>query len=398
MDHEPQPTGSGPAPVSRSTEGRWLGGVCRGVGEARGISTGWLRVAVLALTMCGGLGAVLYLAAWLILPSRSGQDVHGTRGIVVLAKALSELVGLAILAAAGAAATVFGFGWIVFGVAAATFVTTFSLRRLGPGWALLPLVALTVPAAALAADGVQLAPTDGAHVVRVPAPALALHAGSRTYRSGLGTLLLDLRRTPLPHRGKLVLHIRAGIRRTIVALPSDTCVNVVVHPHVNPFPVRLASLLAGRDDHTFADVFLFGSDDTGWLAPRSSTLVRPRPGPTLEVDFSSEGGSLYVRDYPDHVNPDLDPYWPGFPVIPESRPDTRGLSRTLARREIRSWRARRIRELAAQRRYRSVVGGPCAVARTRTRTSARAKSGPRTARRRQTRTRARRTASKRHAR
>ncbi len=374
-------SGSQPRPVARASEKRWLGGVCQGIGEARGVSPGWLRVGVVALTLAGGLGAILYLAAWLILPNRSGQsDAPGTRGIVVLAKALASLAGLVLLAAIGAIATVFGFGWIVFGVAAVAFIGALSVRRLGLGWALLPVAALTVPAAALAAEGVQLAPTDGALMYNVPVRALAARGGT-TYRSGLGTLLLDLRRTALPRRGTLTLHIHAGIRRTIVALPMRECVNVVVDRHVDPFPVRAASLLTGRDDQTFADLFLFGRDESGRLQSVTRTPVSPaRPGPTLKVDFASEGGSLYVRNYPDGVDPDTNPYWPGFPVFPERRPPTRGLSRKLARQEVRAWHTRRTRELAQQRHYLSLVGGPCAPPPTRHRGSTRPDSSNRSTR------------------
>lgn len=352
---------SQPTPVTRATAGRWLGGVCQGIGEARGVSPAWLRIGVVALTLVGGLGAILYLAAWLILPTRSGSpDARGTRGIVVLVKAVSALVGLVLLAIAGAAATVFGFGWIVFGVAAAAFIGALSVKRLGLGWALLPVAALTVPAAALAAEGVQLTPSDSAQIYSVPARALAARGGT-TYRSGLGTLLLDLRHTPLPRQATLTLRIHAGIRRTIVALPTRECVNVVVDRHVDPFPVRAASLLTGRDDQAFAGLFLFGRDESGWLQSMTRSPMPPRrTAPTLRIDFASEGGSLYVRDYPDSVNADINPYWPGFPVFPESRPPTRGLSKHLARHEIKAWRARRAREAAQRRHYLSLVGGPCA--------------------------------------
>jgi phage shock protein PspC (stress-responsive transcriptional regulator) len=352
---------SQPKPVARATERRWLGGVCQGIGEARGVSPAWLRVAVVALTLVGGLGAILYLAAWLILPARSGEaGGPGTRGIVVLVKALAGLVGLALLGIAGGAATVFGFGWIVFGVAAAAFIGALSVRRLGLGWALLPVAALTVPAAALAAEGVQLTPTDGAQMFNVPARALAARGGT-TYRSGLGTLLLDLRHTPLPKDGTLTLRIHAGIRRTIVALPTRECVNVVVDRHVDPFPVRAASLLTGREDQAFATLFLFGRDESGWLQSMTRAPMPLRSNaPTLRIDFASEGGSLYVRDYPDGVNADINPYWPGFPVFPERRPPTQGLSKRLARDEVRAWRTRHAREVAQQRHYMSLVGGPCA--------------------------------------
>jgi hypothetical protein len=65
-------------------------------------------------------------------------------------------VGLLVLAALGATGTVFGFGWIVFVVAAAMLVGMVGLRRLGPGWALLPVAALALPSVAVAAGGLSL--------------------------------------------------------------------------------------------------------------------------------------------------------------------------------------------------------------------------------------------------
>ena len=44
-------------------------------------------------------------------------------------------------------------------------------------------------------------------------------------------MLIDLRRTAIPD-GNVPLRIDAGVRRTIVALPHDRCVNVDVHYHV----------------------------------------------------------------------------------------------------------------------------------------------------------------------
>ncbi len=81
----------------------------------------------------------------------------------------------------------------------------------------------------------------------------------------------------------------------------------------------------------------------------------------LRLHLSSAGGSLYIRDYPDTVGPDDAPYWPGFPVGPEQRPVVRGISKQLARYELRSWRIRHAAEVRQQQFVAQNMNGPCAV-------------------------------------
>jgi signal transduction histidine kinase len=51
-----------------------LGGVCGGVARAFGLDPLVVRVAVVALTLAGGTGAVAYVAAWLFLPLEGEQE------------------------------------------------------------------------------------------------------------------------------------------------------------------------------------------------------------------------------------------------------------------------------------------------------------------------------------
>jgi signal transduction histidine kinase/phage shock protein PspC (stress-responsive transcriptional regulator) len=51
-----------------------LGGVCGGVARALGLDPLVVRVAVVALTLAGGTGAVAYVAAWLFLPLEGEQE------------------------------------------------------------------------------------------------------------------------------------------------------------------------------------------------------------------------------------------------------------------------------------------------------------------------------------
>src|SRR3954451_24092943 len=147
-----------PAPTTRAREGRWLGGVCAGLAARWGVPAARVRLGFVLTSVVLCLGVLVYLAAWLILP---GEREHGgQRGIVLLAQACGALLGLATLAAAGAGATVFGFGWAVVAVAGAVLVGALTgWARLGPAWALLPVGALVLPSVALAVGGVRIEPS-----------------------------------------------------------------------------------------------------------------------------------------------------------------------------------------------------------------------------------------------
>src|SRR4051812_28933920 len=136
-----------PAPTTRPRHGRWLGGVCAGLARRWGIAPGGVRVAFVLGTLLIGLGVLAYIAAWLILPAESiDGTTSGQRGIVLLAQLTGAVLGLATLAVAGGAATLFGFGWAVVGVGCIVLVCTLAgWVRLGPAWALLPIGALVLP-------------------------------------------------------------------------------------------------------------------------------------------------------------------------------------------------------------------------------------------------------------
>jgi phage shock protein PspC (stress-responsive transcriptional regulator) len=347
-----------PVPLSRAREGRWLGGVCAGLARLRGLPMGWLRAAFVLGALAGGLGVLVYLACWLIIPTEGeAGGARGPREIVALAQACAACVGLATLGAAASAATVFGFGWAVVTIAAVVLVAALAAwPRVGPGWALLPVAALALPSMALAAGGVRVAAQSGAVA---EAPRTAAEIPRDGYRTGLGHLFVDLRSTVLPAAGEVPLRIDAGIRRTIVALPDDRCVHVRVRFHVVSFAARVAGTLTGRSNPPFSQVTVFGAPTYGQDGQNGSTARGA--GPTLVVDFRSAGGSLYVRDYPAHVDPRSQVDWPGYAVTPELRPDTTGVAKRAARRLVREWRARRGAQVRDAARVDRLMGGPCAA-------------------------------------
>lgn len=286
-----------PTPLSRPRAGRWIGGVCAGLAARFGVPARRVRAVVALLSALGGLGLVAYVAFWLILPAEGADGAPGPRGVVLIAKTCGALLVLGALAVAGGAATVFGFGWIVVALAAAVLVGSLVLwPRTGPGWALLPIGAAVLPSVALAAGGLRIDPSTEDRVVR---PA-TLPAGAEG--SGLGRLLVDLRDTPLGRHGTLRLRVEGGVRDSVVALPHDRCVHVEIHDRALPVAVRAGSVLlgAGSAQRTLA---VYGRYDR-------RANAGGRAGPTLRVDFSSAGGGLVVRDFPDDVEPLARPGWP----------------------------------------------------------------------------------------
>ncbi|MEV0979208.1 PspC domain-containing protein [Streptomyces sp. NPDC049915] len=61
---EPRP----PRKLYRSSDGRWLGGVARGLAGHLGLPVIWVRLVFAGLFMADGLGALLYAAFWFFVP------------------------------------------------------------------------------------------------------------------------------------------------------------------------------------------------------------------------------------------------------------------------------------------------------------------------------------------
>jgi phage shock protein PspC (stress-responsive transcriptional regulator) len=344
-----------PAALSRARQGRWLAGVCAGVSRHRGLPVGSLRAAFAIAVLFGGLGVLAYVACWLIIPAEGDADVgEGPRGVVVLAQALAACAGLATLVALASAAAVFGLGWAVVALAGLILVVALACwPRVGPAWVLLPIAALALPAAAMAVGGVRLAPRTGLVAV---APTTVADLPRDGYQGGLGAMFIDLRHTVFPASGTVELAIDGGLRRTIVALPGKRCVHVQLRYNVVPFLSRLAGVVAGRSP--YGGVVFFGAPQFG-DAGGFSNVAEGTPGPTLLIDFHSQGGSFYVRDYPNDNNPQADPDWPGYRGLVEIRPTVVGIPRRAALAILKAWRKRRAVEVHSADVINRLLPGPC---------------------------------------
>lgn len=61
----------------RSKEGRVLGGVCVGLSKYFGVDTVLVRLVFLALAFVNGLGAMIYMIMWIIVPDESSRGLSG---------------------------------------------------------------------------------------------------------------------------------------------------------------------------------------------------------------------------------------------------------------------------------------------------------------------------------
>jgi phage shock protein PspC (stress-responsive transcriptional regulator) len=66
-------SGSGPKRLARSRKGQVVAGVCSGLGEYLNVDANLVRLGFAVVTIFGGLGILLYLVAWVILPEE-GED------------------------------------------------------------------------------------------------------------------------------------------------------------------------------------------------------------------------------------------------------------------------------------------------------------------------------------
>ncbi|NKI40582.1 ATP-binding protein [Streptomyces physcomitrii] len=64
----PEETARPPRKLYRSSDGRWLGGVARGLAGHLGLPVVWVRLAFTGLFLVDGLGALLYAAFWFFVP------------------------------------------------------------------------------------------------------------------------------------------------------------------------------------------------------------------------------------------------------------------------------------------------------------------------------------------
>ena len=87
--------------LTRPRDGRWLGGVAAGLGAYFDLSPAIYRVAFVALSLAGGTGILLYIAAWLVIPEEGHADSIAATALKRERDRPGRAVGLALLAFVG---------------------------------------------------------------------------------------------------------------------------------------------------------------------------------------------------------------------------------------------------------------------------------------------------------
>lgn len=95
-----------PPKAHREATGRWIGGVCTGLSAHLGWPLPLLRVGMLVLALANGIGVILYLALWAVLPLRR-EDPDSPQNDVQRMLAFGALV-------LGLAAVAYAWSWGTF--------------------------------------------------------------------------------------------------------------------------------------------------------------------------------------------------------------------------------------------------------------------------------------------
>jgi phage shock protein PspC (stress-responsive transcriptional regulator) len=284
--------------LERSRSDRMLAGVCGGLASYFEIHPAFFRVGFVVLTLLGGAGIVIYLAAALVMPDEGKEDSVVSAALRNRRDRPWPLIGLALLALAGVIvlshATLWpgGDAWIVLLIAGAAILwitrqgkadattdakqlATRDSRRIRRFFvalavALASLVALVLVAAAIFAAVVHV------HVGRGVGERTYNVAGIQdlreNYRLGIGTIVLDLSDVQFP-AGETHVNARVDVGRLDVIVPPDVALRV-------------------HGDTQFGDLNLLGDVSDGHDVERSVDQDGKR---VLVLDAHVGAGSLRVN-------------------------------------------------------------------------------------------------------
>ena len=219
--------------LERSREGRILGGVAAGLGRYFDLTPAVFRLGFIVLTILGGAGVLVYIAAFLVMPTEGeersiAEDVLAKRREHPVRLVALGLVAVAILSLLARADTwpSAGAAWFLIVVAGLFLLWTgMRGRRRGLAITLLGILGVIVTAAVVAVIlafsvfGVRLA--DGVGNRSATPVTLAKH-----YDLGIGKLRLDLTQVAAP--GTLHAHVAIGELDIVVPRAARVLVNAHV--------------------------------------------------------------------------------------------------------------------------------------------------------------------------
>jgi phage shock protein PspC (stress-responsive transcriptional regulator)/predicted membrane protein len=286
-DPPPRPQPKGAKRLLRSRSDRMLGGVSGGLGDYFGVDPVIFRIGFAVTLFFGGLGAFLYIAMLIFVPSE-GADGAPAKGVTFGRVVLMTLVVITAIiamfsmgvAAAWAAATGHGVlvAVLVILIGVALVAAAFSG---GARWLILPALALAIPLGTVAAADIEF---EGGIGKTTHTPQTVRAIPDNGYEFGIGDQRIDLRDLDWAKEG--VVHVKAdqGIGRMLILVPEDVCVD-------------------GHIDSRYGIIEVAGEESSE--AHDSGYSARPR----LELDASLDAGKIEVVNdndagYGDHFGGD----------------------------------------------------------------------------------------------
>lgn len=248
--------------LERSSSHRLIAGVSGGLGRYFELNPAFFRLGFVVLTLLGGAGILIYLAAVLVMPDEGKERSIAEEALAGRRERPWPLVGLGLAGVALAVllsqATIWpaaGVGWVLVLLAGLAILWSYDSsrgdrrsRRLVRG---LVTLAATALVAAIAAVIVAFAWFDvglGDGVgdrVETPASVAELKP---TYKLGVGNLRLDLSHVG-PVTRETHVHAKVGVGELRIIVPANASVAVSAHAKVGE-----VFALQGHDDGRNADV------------------------------------------------------------------------------------------------------------------------------------------------
>ncbi len=290
--------------LERSDSDRILYGVAGGLARYFDIHPAFFRVGFVVLTLLGGSGLLIYAAAALVMPAEGAPDSVATRALRQRRDRPWPLIGLGLLAVAGAVALSnasfwpHGDVWVVLAIVgfAILFLTRHGLpeprsetesgeaaaiarqdshriRRFfkGVGIAIGSVIALVLVAAAIAAAVFHVHIGNG--IGDREYTVTSVSELDRSYELGIGTLRLDLSQLPLPADETRTVKVRVDVGDMQIVVPANVTLNTT------------ARARAGN-------VRVLGDDSDGWEVERVVSSAGSQG--TLIVDAAVGAGSIRI--------------------------------------------------------------------------------------------------------
>jgi phage shock protein PspC (stress-responsive transcriptional regulator) len=238
ITHNAGTNNAGTKRLERSTSSRVIAGVAGGLGRYFDLNPNFFRVGFVVLTLLGGAGILIYLAAILVMPEEGKEQSIAEETLARRRERPWPVVGLglagialAVLLARSSFWPAAGAGWVLVLIAGLAILWLYDARRGDRRSRLLvrtlvglvaAIVAVAIAAVVVAFAWFNVSLGDGVGD-RVYTPART--ADVRPYELGVGQLRVNLSRLgPLAHETRV--RAKVGVGELRITVPRDVAVTV----------------------------------------------------------------------------------------------------------------------------------------------------------------------------